>query len=375
MITFRCLVLTSLVFALQAELVPAQNPDKQSKAAPKNAGAKTAAPKQQTAAVPGDENLKGQAIILRTEKANIKVRDEAVADGKDVYYPLVVRHVNGPWLWITTRKGSGWVKRSDALTGEEAIPYFTKLIQKNSKDYDSLWRRSVAFGYLGKFDEQMADLDVLIKEKPTSLSYTSRAATKILKKLYEEALKDLEEAIKLDEKNAMAYNNRGMAYFEQRDLEKAIPEFTLALKLLPKYQNALVNRGSCYEMLGSYAEAKADYTEAIEADTEFPIAYNNRAWLLATCPVEEIRDAKLALEDGKKACELTNNGNPAFLDTLAAAHANSGDFAKAVEIEELALSKLAKDAAPREEMEARVVLFKAKQAYRLKMPDKLKKAE
>jgi hypothetical protein len=59
-------------------------------------------------------------------------------------------------------------------------------------------------------------------------------------------------------------------------------------------------------------------------------AYNEIAWLRATCAEPTYRDAAGALEAAKRACDLSDWKNPAYLDTLAAAYAASSDFKNAV---------------------------------------------
>ncbi len=67
------------------------------------------------------------------------------------------------------------------------------------------------------------------------------------------------------------------------------------------------------------------------------VASGNMAWLLATCPADEIRDGQKAVELAKQTCEFTGWKSPSAIDTLAAAYAEAGDFAAAMAAEEKAI--------------------------------------
>ena len=134
------------------------------------------------------------------------------------------------------------------------------------------------------------------RDKPDAYGLFVRAAMFNQNEAADKALTDLNAAIKLDPQFAMAFTNRGWLHIEKGDLDKALADFTAATKLAPK--------------------------DALPA--------NNLAWFRATCPNAKYRDGKQAITLATLACEQTNYKHEEFLDTLAAAHAEAGDFKAAV---------------------------------------------
>ena len=67
-------------------------------------------------------------------------------------------------------------------------------------------------------------------------------------------------------------------------------------------------------------------------------ARNTRAWLFSTSPLKELRNGDQALRDALEACALTDWKDSSMIDTLAAAYAEKGDYAKAITTENRALS-------------------------------------
>lgn len=64
---------------------------------------------------------------------------------------------------------------------------------------------------------------------------------------------------------------------------------------------------------------------------------NNLAHLLATCPVDELRDGKRAVELAQQAAQMFGAPQADMLDTLAAAYAEVGDFEKAIASQQQAI--------------------------------------
>jgi tetratricopeptide (TPR) repeat protein len=90
------------------------------------------------------------------------------------------------------------------------------------------------------------------------------------------------------------------------------------------------------------------------------------AWLQATSSVAELRNGDKAIEYATKACELTEWKNALYVDTLAAAYAETGNFDSAVKWEKEAISLLTKEepAEQRAAFEERLKLYQSGKPYR-----------
>jgi hypothetical protein len=109
------------------------------------------------------------------------------------------------------------------------------------------------------------------------------------------------------------------------------------------------------------AEAIRWYRKA--AEVGLPSAQNNFAWMLASSTNASLRNGPLAVTFAEKAVTATRRSNARFLDTLAAAYAEAGDFEKAVAIQNEAITLL-KDAASKQDYASRLRLYEAKTPYR-----------
>jgi tetratricopeptide (TPR) repeat protein len=125
--------------------------------------------------------------------------------------------------------------------------------------------------------------------------------------------------------------------------------------------------GAALVRQGRFAEAAAHYAEAMRLDPGDAEAYNNLAMILAACPDATYRDGRRAVAAATRACALTGWKSPYFLDTLAAAAAEAGDFDAAVAWQTRAIALL-RDRWKQEDYRTRLALYQAKQPYREVFP-------
>ena len=91
-----------------------------------------------------------------------------------------------------------------------------------------------------------------------------------------------------------------------------------------------------FEKEGKIEEAIQRYRTALSVDSDNPVALNNIAWVLATASKPGLRDGKEAVRLAIRAVELTERRQPVVMQTLAAAYAEDGQFAKAVALSQSA---------------------------------------
>ncbi|NKC00185.1 MAG: hypothetical protein GKR90_17090 [Pseudomonadales bacterium] len=111
------------------------------------------------------------------------------------------------------------------------------------------------------------------------------------------------------------------------------------------------------------ARRQAIYWGREAASSGIAQALNDYAWLLATSKFEGDRNGILALDQAKKAVDSAQNA--AYLDTLAAAYAEVGNFAEAIAVQEQALKAITDDEADlRGELQERLEYYQRSQPWR-----------
>lgn len=152
------------------------------------------------------------------------------------------------------------------------------------------------------------------------------------------AISDLSRAIRFAPKLSIAYGNRGVCYVRKNEFDKAIADHTKHQQLDPRSPFALYNRGVAWLGKGDFSKAKSDFEAAEKIAPALDETLNGFAWFLATCPDEDFRDGKLAVEKAQAACKLSDYQDWNHLDTLASSYAETGDFDLAVQWAEKALA-------------------------------------
>ena len=222
----------------------------------------------------------------------------------------------------------------------------------------------VAYLGHGKYNEALADFNQALQINPglTAAYFTRGLAYSDLGKP-DLAVTDFDHAILMDPKAAPYYVARGEAYGQKNQLNLAITDFNQAITLDPTNASVFADRALAQAKLGSYGDAIADCESAIKLKADLGEAYNNLAWILATCPEAKYRDAKKALYAATVACNLGSWKVPTSVDTFAAACAEAGDFANAVKWEQIAIGQPGMSPGDIADAKKRLALYQAHKTY------------
>lgn len=309
--------------------------------------------------------------VLRREPTNtwtLRNRADVHYDRKDYAksisdYDEVIRLDPGSPGALNNR-GLAHAMRNEILL---AIADYSAAIRRNSQDALPFYNRGNAFLDQKDYGQAIADYDNAILLNPDRSDYYVRRGTAHLNhKAADLAISDFTEAIRLDAKNSRAFWLRGVSHGNKREHELAVADFSEAIRLDPNDAEQYEHRGRSHNALGRFDLALADFDAAVRTDPRNVSALNSRAWLRATCPDATFRDGEQAVADATQACALQEWKDAAYLDTLAAAYAEMGDFAKAIEWQTKALERDLPENKSRHQQ--RLELFRTQQPYRTDKP-------
>jgi tetratricopeptide (TPR) repeat protein len=274
--------------------------------------------------------------------------------------PATSRYANELAAWALNRRGQ---LKAEAGRDTDALSDFDASVKADSKRWRPVHNRGVLLAQSGEFEPAFDDFTKTIQVNPQfAKAYSNRAALYIVAGHTTPAIQDFRRAIELDPDLSVAHRGLGRACHLEGKLEFAVRHYDEAIRLSPNDAYAIASRADVLTDLGRYAEAAREYERAIEVDPQSSHAQGGSAWLLATCPDDAVRDSELAIERARTALELTGPEDASSLDTLAAAQANSGDFAAATQTIQQAIRLTEDD--EKQAYQQRLTLYEQEKPYR-----------
>jgi tetratricopeptide (TPR) repeat protein len=207
-------------------------------------------------------------------------------EGLGVNIVAVVERVEGDHVWIKANGAGdaaiGWINKKNVILLEDAIPYFTSLIEHNPDDWDAYLRRAESEHAQNQREAAVADYTSAIKLHPDEpFLYLRRGRHFRTMKACLQAASDFEQVIRLKPQWAEPYNLKAGVYTDcpdpqYRDPAKAIALIEHAIALDVEHPAYLTVLALSYFQSGQLEKAVATQRQARESP-RFPPGYREEA--------------------------------------------------------------------------------------------------
>jgi len=218
-----------------------------------------------------------------------------------------------------------------------------------------------------QLDAARAEFEAALRYDPTLTdARVNLGVTDLMAGRLAEAERQFQTVLAERPDDAGANYHLGLTWSTQGRDAEADRAFERAVKDNPKHFDALQQLAERRRKSRRPNEALEYYRRAIAVRPDWLDGLNWSAWIMATSSEPALRDGRRALEFAERVCRASAYGNATALDTLAAAHAECGQFEQAVEFAQKALAVLPPDqqATLGEPIRQRLELYRRGQPYR-----------
>jgi tetratricopeptide (TPR) repeat protein/mono/diheme cytochrome c family protein len=222
---------------------------------------------------------------------------------------------------------------------------------------------------LGRPDRAVAHFGASAALKPDSApAHFNLAVALSVNARLDEAVAEYRLALQIRPDYAAAHNNLGSVLLEQGLQAQALSHLREAIRIDPAHEEARYNLGRAYRAQGDTAAAIESFRQALRLEADVVPVMADLAWLLATAPVDGVRDGEEAVRLAERAVDLTGKRDPGALDVLAAAYAETGQFDRAAETARAALLVASPQSIAAEAIRLRAELYAQQKPYRAAKP-------
>jgi len=263
-----------------------------------------------------------------------------------------------------------YVENSTAPNRAANIPEFVNIpadglakIDVPAAEFFRIFDHASELAAKGQEEEAMAEWKKALALNPQDPMANNNMGVHWLKRgQLDEAIPYFSKAVELKPDYSDAQNNLGIALVQENRVDEAIPHLEKAEQINPRNTQTYYNLGAAFYMQGKVTNALEEWRAGLHVDPDDLPLLAETAWVLATNPDASVRRGEEAVTLAVRAVKRSDAKDPAILDILAAAYAETGHFPEAVQTARQALAVAAEPLATN--LKARIALYEAKQPFR-----------
>jgi tetratricopeptide (TPR) repeat protein len=248
---------------------------------------------------------------------------------------------------------------------DKALADVDRVVEMAPRDQTARLLRARILQQAGETDLALTDVEAVLEQDgdvPAALELKGLIAAE--REDYPEAIRNFRRLVAKNPDDPVLLGQLGMLFLAAKQPREAIRRFTTALEIDADSFPSRRGRSDAEITIGDHKAALADLEKAHALKPEESGVLNNLAWLLATSPDDDLRDADRAIELAKKACELTEWKEGHIISTLAAGYAEKGDFETAKKYSRQAVGTGEPAPEVRKQLEAELASYEAAKPWR-----------
>ena len=210
---------------------------------------------------------------------------------------------------------------------DEAAQEYREALRLKPDDETAHHNLALLLAAQSRLDEASVHWAEVVRLKPHSFDALNGLGQSLAaQRKFEEALVPFRQVVELHPTNAIAWLNLGSALMMAGHTNEGAASFARALRCDPELAQKNIDAGKTLLAQGYSAEAVARFKAALWLKPNDVSALNDLAWVLATDPHGDIRNASEAVRLAERACSLTDGPETLLRGILDTAYAAAGRF-------------------------------------------------
>jgi len=218
-------------------------------------------------------------VTCSLKERHTKIFDNIIYNNKDTHYIYFTHdfltqkeEINPPHM---VKEGILNKLKGQKVFGDKFAYNYRGIFDK--RIYKDVWADEVMLVYsyyhaelgqryqlAGRIEEALEELNMAIKIDPKNASYQAALASIYNSKgEFDKAIEVLQKAIKKNSKSSDLYYNLGLSYYYQKNYHEALVQLQKGIKIAPQDTNLLNILGLCYYLTGRQKEAISTLQKAL----------------------------------------------------------------------------------------------------------------